>query len=80
MCVTNVSESLRCCIEDGSRSPEIGLQELVSNRPVLLRSKGVVVSADDASLRLKALSKLRSISYLRINRDDTCLRTRWQPV
>src|SRR5882762_8088542 len=44
MCVTNVSESLRCCIEDGSRSPEIGLQELVSNHPILLHSKGVVVN------------------------------------
>lgn len=43
-CVTNASVSLRCCTEDGSRPPEIGLQELVSNRPVRLRSKGVVVS------------------------------------
>ena len=43
-CVTNASESLRCCTEDGSRPPEVGLQELASNHPVLLRSKGVVVS------------------------------------
>ena len=43
-CVTNASESLCCCTEDGSRPPEVGLQELASNRPVLLRSKGVVVS------------------------------------
>ena len=43
-CVTNASESLRCCTEDGSRPPEIGLQELISNRQVLLRPKGVVVS------------------------------------
>src|ERR1035437_4054964 len=43
-CVTNASVSLRCCTEDGSGPPEIGLQELASNRPVLLRSKGVVVS------------------------------------
>jgi len=43
-CVTNTSESLWCCTEDGSRPPEVGLQEQASNRPVLLRSKGVVVS------------------------------------
>jgi len=43
-CVTNVSESLRCYTGDGSRSPEVGLQEQASNRPVLLRRKGVVVS------------------------------------
>ncbi len=43
-CVTNAGVSLRCCTEDGSRPPEIGLQEQVSNRPVLLRPKGVVVS------------------------------------
>jgi hypothetical protein len=35
---------LWCCTEDGSRPPEVGLQEQASNRPVLLRSKGVVVS------------------------------------
>jgi hypothetical protein len=35
---------LGCCIKDGSRSPEVGLQEQTSNRPVLLCSKGVVVS------------------------------------
>ena len=43
-CVTNTSESLWCCTEDGSRPPEAGLQEQASNRPVLLLSKGVVVS------------------------------------
>ena len=43
-CVTNASASLWCCIEDGSRPPEVGLQELASNHPVLLRTKGVVVS------------------------------------
>ena len=40
---TQVS-SLWCCTKDGSRPPEVGLQEQTSNRPVLLRSKGVVVS------------------------------------
>lgn len=43
-CVTNTSESLWCCIEDGSRPPEVGLQEQASNHPVLRRSKGAVVS------------------------------------
>ena len=35
---------LWCCTEDGSRPPEAGLQGQASNHPVLLRSKGVVVS------------------------------------
>ena len=43
-CVPNTGESLWCCTEDGSRPPGAGLQEQASNRPVLLRSKGVVVS------------------------------------
>lgn len=42
--VTNASASLRCCIENGSRPPGVGLQEQTSNRPVLLRSNGVVVN------------------------------------
>ncbi|WP_260417407.1 IS66 family insertion sequence element accessory protein TnpB [Pseudomonas cichorii] len=41
---TNAGVSQRCCIKDGSRPPGVCLQELASNRPVLLRSKGVVVS------------------------------------
>jgi hypothetical protein len=44
VCVTNTSAGLWCYTEDGSRPPEAGLQEQASNRPVLLRSKGVVVS------------------------------------
>jgi IS5 family transposase len=35
---------LWCCTEDGSWPPEAGLQEQASNHPVLLRSKGAVVS------------------------------------
>jgi len=35
---------LWCCTEDGSRPPEAGLQEQASNHPLLLRSKGAVVS------------------------------------
>ena len=38
------AEDLWCCTEDGSRPPEAGLQEQASNHPVLLRSKGAVVS------------------------------------
>jgi hypothetical protein len=40
---TQVSD-LWCCTEDGRWPPEVGLQEQASNRPVLLRLKGVVVS------------------------------------
>ena len=43
-CVTNVSENLQSCIEDGRRPPGVDFQELASNHPELLRSKGVVVS------------------------------------
>ena len=43
-CVTNASVSSRCCTKDGSRPPEADLQEQASNRPVLPRSKGVVVN------------------------------------
>ena len=43
-CVTNAGVSQRCCIKDGSRPPGVCLQGSASNRPVLLRSKGVVVS------------------------------------
>ena len=38
-CVTNASASSRCCTKDGSRPPEVGLQEQASNLLVLLRSK-----------------------------------------
>ena len=44
VCVMNTGEGLWCCTEDGRRPPGVGLQEQASNRPVLLRSKGVVVS------------------------------------
>ena len=44
-CVSRTQAAdLWCCTEDGSRPPEAGLQEQASNHPVLLRSKGVVVS------------------------------------
>ena len=36
--------------------------------------------SEDASLRIQALSKLRSPSSLRTSLEDTCLLSRWQPV
>ena len=44
-CVSRTQAAdLWCCTEDGRRPPEAGLQEQASNHPVLLRSKGAVVS------------------------------------
>lgn len=37
-------EPVENCIKDGRRPPGAGLQRQASNRPVLLRPKGVVVS------------------------------------
>ena len=50
-CVTNVSESLQSCTEDGRRPPGADFQELTSNRPELLRSKGVVVNVRGKGVR-----------------------------
>lgn len=94
--------SLRCCTEDGSRPPGVGLQGQASNHPVLLRSKDVVVSdrgnvirkgwqvsieklsesepTDDASLVLQVLSKPQISMLCGMNRDETCIRARWQSV
>jgi transposase, IS5 family len=44
-CVSRAQAAdLWCCTEDGSWPPGAGLQEQASNHPVLLRSKGAVVS------------------------------------
>jgi hypothetical protein len=44
-CVSRTQAAdLWCCTEDGSRPPEVGLQEQASNHPVLLRSRGAVMS------------------------------------
>ena len=51
-CVTNVSENLQSCTEDGRRPPGVDFQELASNCPELLRSKGVVVSVG-SKVRMK---------------------------
>ena len=50
-CVTNVSENLQSCIEDGRRPPGVDFQELASNHPELLRSKGVVVNVRGKGVR-----------------------------
>ena len=50
-CVTNVSENLQSCIEDGRRPPEVDFQELASNHPELLRSKGVVMNVRGKGVR-----------------------------
>lgn len=51
------SERLASCTEDGRRSPEVDFQESASNRPELLRSKGVVVN-----VRGKGARKGRQVS------------------
>ena len=42
---------LQSCAEDGSRPPGVGFQELASNYPELLRSKGVVVNVRGKGIR-----------------------------
>ena len=50
-CVTNVSANLQSCTEDGSGPPGVGFQELASNHPEPLRSKGVVVNVRGKGVR-----------------------------
>jgi hypothetical protein len=45
-------------VSDGSRPPEVGFQEQASNRPVLLRPKGVVVSDRGKVTRLSNVSRV----------------------
>ena len=42
---------VQSCAEDGSRPPGIGFQELASNHPEPLRSKGVVVNVRGKGVR-----------------------------
>lgn len=52
MCATNVRQDvLRCCGEDEGRSLGAAFQREAPNRPLLLRSKGVVVSEWEKSRR-----------------------------
>jgi hypothetical protein len=51
-CATNArQDALRCCGEDEGRSLGAAFQREASNRPLLLRSKGVVVSEWEKSRR-----------------------------
>ena len=50
-CVTNVSENLQSCTKDGRRPLGVDFQELASNYPELLRSKGVVVNVRGKGVR-----------------------------
>jgi len=49
--VTNVSENLQSCTEDGRRPPGVDFQESASNHSELLRSKGVVVNVRGKDIR-----------------------------
>ena len=57
MCATNVrQDALRCCGEDEGRSLGAAFQREASNRPLLLRSKGVVVSEWEKSRRVAGVN------------------------
>jgi hypothetical protein len=49
--VSRSKRRLASCTEDGRRSPEVDFQELASNHPELLRSKGVVVNVRGKGVR-----------------------------
>jgi hypothetical protein len=64
-CVTNVSENLQSCAEDGSRPPGVGFQELASNHPEPLRPKGVVVN-----VRGKGARRGRQVSVEKMSESE----------
>ena len=64
-CVTNASEGLQSCTEDGRRSPGADFQEEASNRPELLRSKGVVVN-----VRGKGVPEGRQVSVEKMSESE----------
>ena len=64
-CVTNVSENLQSCTEDGRRPPGAGFQESASNHPELLRSKGVVVN-----VRGKGVRRGRQVSVEKMSESE----------
>jgi hypothetical protein len=64
-CVTNVSENLQCCAEDGRRPPEVGFQESASNHPEPLRPKGVVVN-----VRGKGVRRGRQVSVEKMSESE----------
>ena len=77
-CVTNASVSSRCCTKDGSRPPEVGLQEQASNHLVLLRSKGVVVNNGGKDLRSGSQVSVEEMSESKPS-DDASLRVKKLP-
>jgi transposase len=64
-CVTNVSEILQSCAEDGSRPPGVGFQESASNPPEPLRPKGVVVN-----VRGKGVRRGRQVSVEKMSESE----------
>jgi hypothetical protein len=60
-----VSESLQSCAEDGRRPPGVDFQELASNHPELLRSKGVVVN-----VRGKGVLEGRQVSVEKMSESE----------
>jgi hypothetical protein len=62
---------LQCCTEDGSGPPGVGFQELASNRPELLRSKGVVVNVrgvmSDIAFPRYSFNRFRQVSQNRLH-------------
>jgi hypothetical protein len=49
--VSRKQGNLRSCTKDGRRPPEVGFQELTSNRPELLRPKDAVVNVCGKGVR-----------------------------
>jgi hypothetical protein len=49
--VSRMRSNPRSCTKDGRRPPGVGFQEPISNRPELLRSKGVVVNVCGKGVR-----------------------------
>src|ERR1039457_4953533 len=64
-CVTNVSENLQSCTEDGRRPPGVGFQESASNHSELLRPKGVVVN-----VRGKGVRRGRQVSVEKMSESE----------
>ncbi len=55
--VSRMQGDLQRGTEDGRRPPGAGFQELASNRPELLRSKGVVVNVRGKGIHIRVSGK-----------------------
>ena len=65
-CVSRTqANGLWCCTEDGRRPPGVDFQELASNHPELLRSKGVVVN-----VRGKGVRRGRQVSVEKMSESE----------